>query len=486
MDLRITLSAVLAAALAAGCADMHGLAPQAALHDANRLEAGRSLSAAHLTPAAWPTADWWKRYGDPQLDRLVDEALAGSPTLRVAQARARRALALAQATKAALYPRVDGNASVERERFPQHGLVPPPYAGAWATQAQLQATLDYELDLWGRHRAEYDAALGEAKAAEVDAYAARLALSAAIAQAYVQLGRAYEQLDVAQQALKERERFYGLTRERYDAGLDTLLAVKQAEAALPAKREEIAQWEEAIGLARNQLAALVGAGPDRGLAIERPTAHRLVPLAIPATLPAELLGRRPDIVAQRWRAEAAARGIDAAKAQFYPNVNLTAFIGLQAIGLPGFLQAGNRTLGAAPAVTLPIFDAGRLRGNLAARDAEYDIAVERYNQALADALRDVVDQLTSYRSVEAQSREQKLAQATAHDAYELALARFRAGTGNYLEVLTAEERLLAQQSLAVDLHARGLALSIDLVRALGGGYASTPGSIPVADARAAH
>lgn len=474
---------VLATALAAGCAGTNGLSTRSSPDDASGLAASKSLAGAKLSPAAWPRTDWWKRFNDPQLDRLMDEALGGSPSLAVAQARVRKALAFATTTKAALAPQVNGAMEITRERFPEHGLIPPPFGGAWDTQAQLEASLDYEADFWGKNRAAYASALGQAKAAEVDAFAARLALSVGVAQAYVRLERAYLQLDVAGKTLKEREQIYALTRARFDSGIDSRLAVKQAESALPATREQIAQLQETIGLARNQLAALLGQGPDRGLAIARPTAHVFAAAAIPTNLPAELLGRRPDIVAQRWRVEAARKDIDVAKAQFYPNVSLTAFIGFQSIGLPGFLQAASRTLGAGPAVTLPIFDGGRLRGNLAGRNADYDLAVDLYNQTLVEALRDVVDQLTSFKSLDEQRKQQKLAQATAQEAYDLALLRFREGIGTYLEVLTAEAQLLAQESLDVDLRARELDLSINLTRALGGGFENTPAPLAAAGAR---
>jgi NodT family efflux transporter outer membrane factor (OMF) lipoprotein len=457
-----------------GCVSPKGLFTQSSRTAANSLAADKSLANARLSPAAWPRIDWWRQFNDPQLDQLMDEALAGSPTLRVAEARVRRALAFTQLTKAALYPQVNGSAAITRERFPEHALIPPPFAGQWETQAQLEATLNYEVDLWGKNRAAYDSALGAAKATEVDGFAARLALSVNVAQTYVQLKRAYLQLDVAAKTLKEREQVYNLTLERYNAGLDTKLAVKQTEAAVPATREQIAQLEEAIGLARNELAALLGQGPDRGLAIARPAANALGPAEIPSLLPAQLLGRRPDIVAQRWRVEAARKDIDFAKAQFYPNVNLAAFIGLQSIGLPGFLQAESRTLGAGPAVTLPIFDGGRLRGNLAGKNADYDVAVELYNQTLVESLRDVVDQLTSLRSLTEQRTQQRRAQAAAREAYDLALMRYREGLGNYLEVLTAEARLLVEDSVDVDLQARELSLAISLTRALGGGFEDTP------------
>jgi NodT family efflux transporter outer membrane factor (OMF) lipoprotein len=476
MNIQMTriAGALLITAFIAGCASMQGLAPQASPGAADNLAAAKSLAGSRLSAAAWPAADWWKRFNDPQLDRLIDEALAGSPTLRVAEARARRALAFVQTASSALYPQVNGDAAIMRQRFPEHGLIPPPFGGTWDTQAQLQATLDYELDLWGKNRAAYDSALGKAKAAEIDAFAAKLALSANVAQAYVQLQRAYLQLDVAEKKLHEQQQIYTLTLDLYNAGINTKLAVKQAESALPATRERIAQLQETIGLTRNQLAALLGQGPDRGLEIARPSARALGAVEIPSTLPAELLGRRPDILAQRWRVEAARKDIDVAKAEFYPNVSLTAFIGFQSIGLPGFLQAANRTLGAGPALTLPIFDGGRLRGNLAGRDADYDAAVEVYNQTLVDALRDVVDQLTSFRSLDEQRKQQKIAQAAAQEAYDLALQRFREGVGNYLDVLIAESQLFAQQSLDADLRARELDLSINLVRALGGGFDGTP------------
>ena len=462
--------ALFATVILGACASMSGIAPYASPRDANALAAERALQDASVREDAWPKTDWWKAFADPQLDALMDEALAGSPTLNIAAARTRRALAAAEGDKAALLPRVDGSLTSTRERFSEHGTAPPPLGGSTQTLNQLQATLSWDLDFWGKNRAAYEAALGSARAAEVDAYAARLALSTSIAQAYVRLQRAYWQHDVADATLKERERIYALTRDRNAAGLDSRLELKQAESALPAAREQIAELDERIALARNQIAALIGAGPDRGLAIERPRALTHTAVALPSTVPAELIGRRPDVIAQRWRIEAAGRDIASAKAQFYPNVNLLAFVGLQSLGASNLLTAASRMAGAGPAVTLPIFDAGRLRANLAGKDADYDVAVEQYDQLIADAMRDVVDQLVSFRSVGAQRTQQVAALATAQEAYDLALLRYREGLGNYLQVLSAEQPLLAQQGLDADLRARELELAINLVRALGGGY----------------
>jgi NodT family efflux transporter outer membrane factor (OMF) lipoprotein len=462
------------ALLLASCASMKGIGPQSATRDASTLAASQALAGTGVTPAAWPASDWWKSFSDPQLDALMDEALRDSPTLAIAAARTRKALAAADTSKAALSPQVNGSASSVRARLSGNGVAPPPLGGSTVTLNNLQATLTWEVDFWGRNRSAYEAALGAARAAEIDAYATRLALSTSIAHAYVELQRAYLQLDVKQATLEEREQIYGLTRDRNAAGLDSRLEVKQAEAALPATREEIAQIEEHIALTRNQLAALLGAGPDRGLSIARPTATTTSAVALPSTVPAELLGRRPDIVAQRWRIEAASKDIASAKAEFYPNVNLLAFVGLQAIGGGSLLTAASRTFGVGPAVSLPIFDAGRLRANLAGKDADYDIAVEQYNQTLADAMRDVVDQLASFRSVAEQRTQQRAAYTTAREAYDLAVLRYREGLGNYLQVLSAEQPMLTQESLDADLRARELALTINLVRALGGGFEPAP------------
>lgn len=469
---RRRMSAVLigaAVAFVSGCATTGGLAPHAHIESAGHLAAVRTLGPAAVG-GRWPAPQWWTSLGDPQLDALVEEGLAGSPSLREAQARTRLALAAARASRAARFPAIDASGSSTRELFPGHSIYPPPYAGEWSTFNQLAASLGFEIDFWGKNRAAYEQAVGAARAAQLDAAAARIALSAAIAHAYVALERAYLERDVARTLLAEREQIYALTRERSAAGIDSRLELKEAQSALPDARERITQLDERIELTRNELAALVGDGPDRGGAIARPQLTSLPDVRLPSRLPAELLGRRPDILALRWRIESAARGIAVAKADFYPNVNLTALAGLQALGPVAFFTAANREVGVGPAITLPIFDAGRRRAALAARDAEYDAAVDQYDQSIADALREVADQLVSLRSIDEQRAEERDGLATAQDAYDLALLRYRDGIGNYLQVLATHAQLLAQRSLEADLRARAWDAAIDLERALGGGY----------------
>lgn len=455
-----------------GCASMNGLKTQARVDDANRLEASESLAAARVSPAAWPERAWWRTFGDPQLDALVEAALAGQPSLRVAAARVRQAEALAGGAEAALSPQANLFGRTTRQRFSENGLAPKPLAGSWKWASDLQLGLSYELDFWGKNQATFDAALDRARAAEVDYHAAELMLTTSVVHAYLRLDAAHALRQLAEDTYRQRQNTLALTQQRVAAQLDSRLDMKQAEAALPATRERLAAINEVIALTRNQLAALAGQGPDAGARIGRPQLRTVFDEAVPASLPAELVGRRPDVVAQRWRVEAAGQEIKAAKAQFYPNISLTAFAGLQSLSLSDFFTAGSRTMGIGPALSLPIFDGGRLRANLGVRHAEYDAAVEQYNATLITALHDVVNQLVSLHWLAERAGEQREALRLTQEAYDMSVARYRSGVGNYLQVLSAEGQVLNQKQLLIDLETQQQSLHLELIRALGGGYAS--------------
>ncbi len=458
------------ALLTSACATLPAPHPLAPVPDPNALQSTQTLASAAVTATAWPAHDWWRSLGDPQLDRLIDEALADNPSLRVADARTREAIARAGAAAAARAPQVDLGGDATRERFSRNGIYPPPFAGHWDTLSDLSSTLSFDLDLWGGLHNASLAAADSARARSLDARAASLTLSVAVAHAYVELQRDYRALDVARETLAQRERVLALTRERADAGLDSRLEIEQSESALPPVRAQIVRLEEAATRTRHALAALLGQGPDRGLAIERPGLRSLDTLPLPSRLPADLLGRRPDLQAQRWRIESARHGVAAAKAAFYPNVNLMALVGFQNLGPGTLFTAANHEIGVGPALDLPIFDGGRRRATLAAQDAGYDADVAAYEQMIADALREIADHLAAARSIEAQTSEQRQGLATATAAYDLALLRYQEGVGNYLQVLSTESRLLEERALGVDLEARSLDVGIDLIGALGGGY----------------
>ncbi len=458
----LALAAVLALT---ACANPAGIAPQASMRDAATLE----LATAVPTQAA-VAPDWWRAFGDARLDRLVDQALAGSPNLRLAQTRLARAQAVSEVADAALLPQLGFGADITRQRYTENGAVPAPLAGSVRESGTLQLSSSWEIDFFGKNRAALDAALGSARAAEADVQAARTLLASQVVRNWLQLSRLQDQLAVAERALAQRSEQLTLVRDRVNAGLDTRLEQRQAEGGLPEARQQIEALREQMALGRNALAALV-AQPLAQLDLGEPTLAALQAPALPAVRPADLLGRRADVQAARWRVEASSQEVRSARAQFYPNINLNAFAGLSSIGLGNLLQAGSLQWGIGPALRLPIFDAGRLRANLQVKTADVDAAVESYNAAVIDAVREVADQLASAQSIGVQQREQRAAQEAAEGAYDIAVQRYRAGLGNYLNVLTAESSVLSQRRLQVDLAARALDVQAQLARALGGGYA---------------
>ena len=464
--------AMLAAAmLLAACANSGGLRTHATAIDPQDLPVSRSLSEVPLSAAGWPEQDWWVNLGDDQLNRIMRDALQGQPNLRVAEARVRAAQAVSGIASAALYPQVGASASSSRQRFSEAGTVPPPMAGTWQFVNNAGLGVSYELDFWGKNRAAMEAALDRVHATEVDLQAARLVLTTTLTRTYLRLHAAYDLRDLAESTLRQREQTLDLTRRRRAAQLDSDLEMTQAEAALPIARERIASLNESSALLGNQLAALQGKGPDAALDMQRPRLANVEAVQLPSNLPVELIGRRPDVVAGRWRVEAARLDIKAARAEFYPNISLNAFIGLERIGFEDFLSAGSRVIGIGPAVTLPIFDGGRRRGNLALHQAAFDELVERYNATLIDALHDVVNQLVSLHWLAEQEKEQNAALLLTQRAYDLAISRYRKGVASYLQVLIAESQVLQQKRLVIEAQARERELRLDLIRALGGGYA---------------
>jgi NodT family efflux transporter outer membrane factor (OMF) lipoprotein len=466
---RTLLGAALLAALS-GCVDRGGwqAAPQVT---PAQLTATRTLAGTPVDASAWPSEGWWHGYGDPQLDALVEEAIAGSPSLLAAEARLRAAQGQALTAGALKLPSVALDAQVTRQRYPENDLYPPPYAGNYYNSGRVALDLSYDIDFWGRNRALLASARSGVEAAQADRAAARLALAVAVVRAYVQLDLWYALLDVADGQLKQQSSILQLTQERVDAGLENVARVKQSEGSLALTRAGIAAAQANIELARNQLGALVGAGPDRGQALSRPHLTAPAAIALPAALPADLLGRRPDVAAARAQVQGAAQGIKAAEADFYPNVNLAAFAGLQSIGLGQLFEGSGTTVGVTPALSLPLFNRRQLRGALEVHQGQYDAFVGQYNQTLIDAVHDVADVVINWRALERETLEQQTALAAAQRSYDLTTERYRAGLDNYLTVLSTENQLLLAQAVGAQLAAQRLTFSVNLVRALGGGYA---------------
>ncbi len=467
MNSRRVIIALLSTVLAA-CADFSGIAPHSQRLDANTLDPGAVLKA--RADAAWPAEAWWQAYGDPQLNDLVAQAIAGNPSPRSARARVAQATGLAAIARAGTLPRVDGAVELDRT-YQTHGAFPvdiPEHYTYWENSALLK--ISYDLDLWGKDRASMEGALDSLHAAEVEARAAQLALASAVTQAYVQLAAQYLLRDVAEANLQRQQKVLDIAKRRYRAGIGTQLEISQATTVLPESQAQIERIDESAALLRNQLAALEGKGPGDGERIARPALKLEHGLDLPASLPAGLLGHRPDIVAQRWRVEAASKEIAVAKARFYPDVNLVAAGGVASFGFTRMFTGENATGEFGPAISLPIFEGGRLRGNLRAQSAAYDVAVESYNSAVLNAVHEVADQVTSLRSLERQLERTDAALASARTADNQAERGFRAGLTDYLSVLSTQAELLVQQRNRAQIVARQLEAHAALMKALGGGY----------------
>ncbi|KQY52034.1 efflux transporter outer membrane subunit [Lysobacter sp. Root494] len=453
----------------AACASTRGLEPQGRLLDGDSLATSQSFGNAQ-SDAGFPQQDWWRSLGDPQLDALIAEGLAGTPSLDAADARVRLAIAQAGLADAAGKPTLGATAQYSGVQIPET-VAPPPIGGDYVGVTLVGLQFKYSPDIWGGHRARTQAAIGQARAAEVDAQAARLTLSSNIARAYVSLAQAHEAADIAKADEQRASHLLELGRQRVKAGLDNQLQIRNAETAVATAQQQAEAAQQQIDAARNALAALLGKGPDRGLEIARPSLLSAPTPSVPSVVPSELLGHRPDVVAARWRVEAARHGIKASKAEFYPTVNLSALVGVAAGNLSDLFSSDALLAQGGPAISLPIFDGGRLRNNLAKSDADYDLTVATYNQNLVGALREVSDALQASRSLDAQIAATRRAQESAQAAWQLATTRYKAGLGTQLDVLNAQRPLLQIEQQVAALRAQRLAAAIDLDRALGGGLA---------------
>ncbi|MCW2367675.1 NodT family efflux transporter outer membrane factor (OMF) lipoprotein [Sphingobium sp. B7D2B] len=464
--------ALLAMLALPGCAAVPHMGPAPAIAPADHYAASQSLTPT-APGAPWVKADWWTSYGDPQLDGLIQEALAGSPDLAVALARVRRAEAIAQQSGAARLPSLDVSAGGSAAKQSYNNGIPPAFVPqGWNSSGNVQAALGFDLDLWGRNRAAYAAARSDAEAAQLDYQQAALMLSTNVADAYADLARLFAQRAVLQTALEVREKTQGLVSDRVTSGLDTQAELKQASAAVPAARSDLAATDEQIGLARNRLAALLGAGPDRGLAI-MPPAVTIAARGIPENVTTDLVGRRPDIAAARVRVEAEASRIKVARADFYPAINLSAIFGFQSLGLSNLFKSGSDYGSVGPAITLPIFRGGALQGQYKGARAGYDEAVASYDRTVTDAYRAVADAVVSQRALAVQLEQSRKSLADFEAAYAIATQRYEGGLSTFLDVLTAQDRALQAKRTVADLQARAFTLDVALVRALGGGFTDT-------------
>jgi NodT family efflux transporter outer membrane factor (OMF) lipoprotein len=415
-------------------------------------------------------ADWWRAFGDPQLDNLMGLALAGNPTLEAALARLRLAEADVATQRSQLYPQVTLDAQDERQRFSKNYIIPPPYGGTWQWLGTVQGNLSWDLDLWGRQAAEVSKAKDLRLAAQLDSEAARLVVSGALAQAYIALARAWRLIDIAKDVEQEQQNLLQLTQRRIKSGLDSNVEEKRAEALFSRARENRISAEADRDIIVHEIALIAGRGADIYAQISRPTLDLAATLPLPAALPADLLARRPDILAAKARVDASVSERKSAAAAFYPNVDLLAFAGWQAIGLRPLFNASSAGYGAGPAIDLPLFDAGKLRAGYGAATAGLDEAVADYNGALINAVKETSDALSQIRALDRQSEQERQTLSAADASYHLAQTRYRTGLANQLTVLDAEGLWLDERQADTSLAAESATQRVALLIAVGGGF----------------
>jgi multidrug efflux system outer membrane protein len=471
----LKLLPIAAAALAlAGCVHVPADTSHAAGPDFAKARVAPGIT---LPQDAWPAEQWWLVYKDPQLNQLIQRALQDAPSLAVAQARVGTAQAALASTRADEGARVDLASGANRQRYSANGFFPAPWGGNYFNDFSVAARATYDFDWWGKHRSLIAASLGETNVARAEAAQARQTLAASVAQSYFRLQMLWARQDnvnaliaVQRDLIKDRE-------ARMAHGLISEDALESARLDLGTLTEQASHYDTQAAAEREALRALIGGDADALGNLARFTPHP-VDNALPHTLGMELLARRPDLQAARWRVEAQLGRIEATQAAFYPDINLMAGIGLDAVSLGKLFRFGSRTPIVGGNLALPIFDAGRLKAQLGAARASRDELLAEYNQAVLNAVRDVAVQGATLQGL---AREEQAHQAAVDASRKLAdnaQARLTRGLADRAAVLQARQSMLRQRDTGLQLQDARLQSQVALVKALGGGYH--------ADAAAAH
>jgi len=466
MPLRPCLVALAAAALLTGCAaGPDYVRPALAVPAAFKEDAGGWRAAQPRTPASGLA--WWKAYGDATLDALQGDAQAANQTLRQAEAAYRQARALADADRAGLFPSLGVNAGVARAQTNTTGKTKV------ADVDTLGLAASWEPDLWGSVRRTIESGDAAAQASADDLAAARLSIQTTLAQDYLQLRVADQQRDLYDATIAAYERALKLTRAQHDAGVALRSDVALAESQLAQAQAASVDLEATRTQLEHAIAVLTGRAPAQFTLARLPADTGVLQLPqVPAGLPSDLLEHRPDIAAAERRAAAANASIGVAKAAYFPQLTLSASGGFDAAALGSLFDTPARVwaLGAALAGTL--FDGGLRGAHVAQAQAAYDVTVAQYKQTVLGAFQQVEDQLASLRLLAREADLQAQAVRSSQQAEQLALAQYRAGTGSYLSVVTAQTLSLTSQRTAVQLRGRLLAASVALVAATGGGWSA--------------
>lgn len=425
-----------------------------------------SLNIARRNPVS--TNHWWARFNDPLLNQLLKEALENSPTVQIAAERVDKAKKIANEVGSALWPSLNLNATVVRQRFSQFGLAPPPFNGRTFNIGQVGLNFNYEIDFWNKNRQALAAKVSEHYAAKADLDAARLIISTAVANTYFLLKKNLYQYHLAQEALIQRQKMVTIIKYRVKHGLDSDIPLENVLADIQQYQLQLEFYRQAETMSRHKLAMLMGKNPLTTDIVVDGFVYKKYYVNLPSNIPANVLAKRPDIAASRLRIESAAHEINVAKARFFPNINLMALFSYQSLGLGHLFDVQSQNNYGGPAIDLPIFDAGARRANLGVKNAEYDIALSSYNQTILTALREVADQAIILNSLNSQVLAQTHELRAIEENYKLIYARYTHGITGYTSVLQSKDAVLKQRSKQVEYQGRQLIALVDMIKALGG------------------
>lgn len=464
---RRTAALSLIAMLAAGCA---GLPPKI---QPVKLTNAAPLAGLDSGGGEWPAKEWWNQYQDPTLNRVIELALGNSPTLATARSRFESALQSVRVAGAASGAQVVAGAAFDRQRLSDNGLLSPQLLGFhWYNQADLGLHASYAFDWWGKQRDAVSAALDQAHAAAADRSAAALVLASSVADAYFGWQADQSRLVLAREREGTVLRESAITAARVGADLDSGDSVNRSQMALGLVREQIAGLEGSAKLRLVALAALAGCSMTE----LPPITPRPLPAphgSVPDNVTIDLISRRADITASRWRVEAAEKNLHSARAEFFPDVSVNALLGLQSINVSTLLEYRSRVPQAGAAIHLPIFDAGRLKARYGSMQAAINSAVSAYQEIVVGAARDVATQVSSRAQIAAQRTQREIEVDAAVKLRGAAAARAGQGITDASPELAATETWIVQRDALLQLDAAALSADIALQRALGGGYEGT-------------
>jgi len=415
-----------------------------------------------------PRDSWWNLYDTAEIDQLEQQLIAGNPSLAAALANYSQARAQRDEARSALFPTIGGTAGVSSNQESRRAPLIGPTTPRYYDDNTLGGSLSYELDLWGKIRNEVAAGTANAEASAADLENARLSLLAQLVDDYIQLRSMDQDSALLSDTVQAYARALSLTKQRHDAGISAGLDVAQAETQLDAARSQLAQVLAQRAVMEHAIAALLGVSPSSFSLAPAIVAIKLP--QIPSGVPATLLQRRPDISAAERRMVAANANIGVAKAAYFPSLTLAGQAGYQSTYFRKLISAPSTFWGIGPNISFNVFDGGLRRAQVREARAEFDASAANYRGTVIAAFQQVEDSLASLNHYNDAAREEKAAVDDAQRTLNLSMALYVQGAADYLSVVTSQTALLQAQQQALNLDTLQLRASVDLIRALGGGW----------------